>query len=367
MTLIRIGSLLPKDIFTVAQSSSSTLQWFLHNSDWAPFWTSTVMRPHETWDHVREATAVRHLMGGGLFRDAYRGSYIHLPPLVLVALEALLDWVDHSVVVLQNTMQPQILLLGMITHGIDLLVAIKLMQLGKHVLESDVLRNTWEEDLQPRIPKSLRAPLTHIFPIIHDAKNSSSSNPAIPYYTNELPGMRKVDAMTDDEDAKDGDDQDETDKNEEVSSAPETKNKNKEETLPMDNKKTEEDDHTDDNDPLSPYFAWSNMPLLAAQLYYYSPWTALASGMGSTTGSFQNIWLLLLLLSLEEITRQPSSVPLATVWLALASYMEPHYVVFLIPLSIWLQRKEERGGSSKALSVRSISGKVYSKDRYDTI
>ena len=364
VTLIRIGSLLPNSFGP--GSPQSTLQWLLHHPDLAPFWTSILMRPHETWDHVREATAVRHLLSssgsssGVLFRDAYRGSYVHLPPLVLVAMEALLDLVDSVVLHTHfNGRAWQPVILGMITHGIDLVIAVKLMQVGKNVLESDALRNAWEDDLQPRIPKSLQAQLTHLFPIINSTRNSSSSDPIEPYYTNELPGMRTVEVVTA-EDAKESNDKDKSDKNDEVV-APETSKNDKEETSPIDESKTEEDDTADDNDPLSPYFAWSDMPLLAAQLYYYSPWTALASGMGSTTGSFQNIWLLLLLLSLEEGTRQPSSVPLATVWLALASYMEPHYVIFLIPLSLWLQRKEERSGSSKASNVGGISSKVYSK------
>ena len=126
----------------------------------------------------------------------------------------------------------------------------------------------------------------------------------------------------------------------------------------------EDDTGNNNNTPLSPYFSWSGMPLMAAQVYYYSPWTALASGLGGTAimggGSFQNVWLLLLLLSLEEGSRHPSSIPLTALWLALSSYMELHYVVFLIPLTLWLQRKEERRRTTEGTPSHGTT-KVYSK------
>ena len=330
ITLVRIGCLLPKELWPLPlSSSSSVIGWFLHNSDLAPFWTSTLIRPHETWDHIREAQAVRALWGNQ-FRDAYRGSYIHLPPLVLAALEAILDLLV-VVVVPVPTIPWQSLLLGIFAHGVDLTIAVKLIQLGRHVLED--LRDPWEDELQPRIPKSLRPPLTHIFAVSPSAMN----------YTNELPDMRVV---TSSENGK----SQETNSNAQVADSNDT---------PSTSPGEESNQHEDEDESWSPVLAWSDMPFLAAQLYYYSPWTALASGLGSTHQSFQNLWLFLLLQSLEEGCRHPSSPPLAAVWLALASYMEPHYVVFLIPLSLWVQRRAV--DSSTPSSSRRISSKVYSK------
>lgn len=76
-------------------SSGGSIGWILHNPDIAPLWASIFIRPFETWEHIREATAARNLFGSQ-FGDVYRGSYIHLPPLTLAAFEPILNFVPVS-------------------------------------------------------------------------------------------------------------------------------------------------------------------------------------------------------------------------------------------------------------------------------
>lgn len=306
VTLIRIGLLVPREWLPISESSSSTtstIGWLLHSPEMAPFWTSTLIRPQETWNHIEEARSIRHLFGDQ-FRDAYRGSYVHVPPLVLAALEPILDVFPskplHSFVV------------GMAAHLVDLAIAATLLQLGTLVLHQ--LRDPWEDALQARVPESLRPPLEHASPI----------SPEKVVYTNELPPRI----------------------------GPKKEEEQQQQSTETTQETTQEQEESSNKEP--PMFDWSELPLLAAQLYYYSPFTALASGLGSTHRSFQNLWLLLLLLSFHTVCQKPSSLPLSAFFLALASYSELHYIVYLIPLSFWIQRRADSSGQSKSIACKFI-------------
>jgi hypothetical protein len=87
---------------------------------------------------------------------------------------------------------------------------------------------------------------------------------------------------------------------------------------------------SDDEPPL---LHMASLPLLAAQLYYGCPITMLASGLYYC---FQTIPCLLVLLGLYESSRPRASYSLACFWIALASYMELHCAVFLMPVLLWL-------------------------------
>lgn len=290
VTLIRIGFLVPKEWLPFQTTTTGrTIGWlqFLNNKDMAPFWTSTLIRPHETWDHVREAQALRHLMGDQ-FRDAYRGSSVHVPPLVLAFCETILG--------LTPSQPLQSFVIGVGTHLMDLAIAITLLKLGNCVLK-ELREYPWEEEMQLRVPESLRPPLTSVFPISEHAVT----------YTDELPPRIAL------EEEKPG-------QSTEVNNEEQSK-----ETI---------------EDRLPPSFSWSGLPLLAAKLYYYCPITALASGLGSTHQSFQNLWLFLLLQSLHQGCGSPRIVPLSAFCLAMASYSELHFVVYLIPISLWLKRQK---------------------------
>ncbi len=72
-----------------------------------------------------------------------------------------------------------------------------------------------------------------------------------------------------------------------------------------------------------------SLPLLAAQLYYWSPATALS---GSVYGCFQNLPGFFLVATFWEAVRRGGSLWLSTFFLALAAYLELHHIVFLLPL-----------------------------------
>jgi hypothetical protein len=293
VTCIRIGCLVPKEWLpakvTSSASSSSVISWLLYQStDMAPFWTSILIRPFETWGHVREARAVRNLFGSQ-FQDAYQGSYVHLPPLVLAAFDHVLDYDPYDLVVWKP------LAIGVVTHLLDLWIAAKFLRLGNCVLQE--MRDSWEDALQPRVPESLRPPQAHIFAL-------SNEDMA---YTNEIPPNKLPSTSN---------------------AAEESKTDTKQASV-------------EDSIPVAPIFTFSDLPLLAAQIYYYSPFTALAAGLGTTHQCFQNLWLFFLLQGLHEACHVRPSVSLTAFWLALGSYMELHYVAFLIPCSLWIQRRSK--------------------------
>lgn len=326
VTLVRIAALIPQEQLPLSlqrqplSESSSIIGWLLHDPNLAPFWTSILIRPYETWHHIREAQAVRTLFASNtgeslLFRNAYRGSYIHVPPLVLAALESMLEYVCPTNPHMQS------FVLGVLLHLVDLGIAIKIVQLGTHVLLSNAkLANVWEDHWLPILPAPIRPPKAHIFALAEKEVE----------YTDEIP-IKKLPETAENEKEEKGEEVAENEKTEEW------------EDIPADDNNDDRIQETIEEEPLystaSPLFALSDLPLFAARFYYYSPFTALATGIGSTHQCFQNLWLFFLLSSLEEGCRQSSSISLSAFWLALASYVEVHYIVFLIPLALWLERR----------------------------
>jgi hypothetical protein len=73
-----------------------------------------------------------------------------------------------------------------------------------------------------------------------------------------------------------------------------------------------------------------SLPLLAAQLYYWSPVTILS---GSVYSCFQSLPGFFLVASLYEGCRRGGSSLVSTFFLAVAAYLEIHHVVFLVPLA----------------------------------
>jgi len=89
--------------------------------------------------------------------------------------------------------------------------------------------------------------------------------------------------------------------------------------------------HIDDEDT-APLLKTEDIPVLAANLYYASPITMLASGLYD---SFQNVWCLLLLWSIYEMMfaqSKKSRVSLAAMSLALATYGQPWSMAFAVPI-----------------------------------
>ena len=91
------------------------------------------------------------------------------------------------------------------------------------------------------------------------------------------------------------------------------------------------------NSSQEPFLQLLCLPTLASQLYYWSPITALAGG---TYHCFQNLPCFFLLACIHESCRQGKRArSLSTFYLAVAAYIEPHFVVFLVPAMILASRE----------------------------
>lgn len=83
-----------------------------------------------------------------------------------------------------------------------------------------------------------------------------------------------------------------------------------------------------------PLISLKSLPLLSAQLYYFSPFTALPS---SLLYCWQNIPPLFLVAGIHESICSSSSggsFSLASFYLAVATYLEPQHVAFLAPIAL---------------------------------
>jgi len=88
-----------------------------------------------------------------------------------------------------------------------------------------------------------------------------------------------------------------------------------------------------DKQPLTskdnPLISMESLPLLAAQFYYWSPVTILSSSVYSC---FQTLPALFHLICWNEALSDDGSFLLSTFFLAMATYLELHHIVYLIPL-----------------------------------
>lgn len=75
-----------------------------------------------------------------------------------------------------------------------------------------------------------------------------------------------------------------------------------------------------------------SLPLLSAQIYYWSPFTVLPT---SLYHCWQNIPSLFLVASVYESVRSSSSggsLSMASLYLAVATYLEPYHIVYVVPI-----------------------------------
>lgn len=96
----------------------------------------------------------------------------------------------------------------------------------------------------------------------------------------------------------------------------------------------------------------ASLPLLAAQFYYWSPFTAFPSGLYQC---WQNIAPLFLVASIYESCRTHGSVTMSTFYLAVAAHLEPHHAIMIIPIGLLLCRNDDRGSFSKVTLPISIA------------
>jgi hypothetical protein len=83
---------------------------------------------------------------------------------------------------------------------------------------------------------------------------------------------------------------------------------------------------------LQPSIPLRSLPLLSAQIYYWSPFTVLPT---SLYHSWQNLPSLFLVASVFESIRSSSSggsLSMASLYLAVATYLEPYHIVYVVPI-----------------------------------
>ena len=247
--------------------SSTSLEW-LYN----PSFLSVMGRPHESLAHLEEARAIQALSKSKSFSSFYLANdFIRIPPLVLAVFSPLMETSDPGV------------WLSILLLLIDFLISYLLEQIGIRLLgpssspssSDDNIslrpRSIEEDDLQRKLPESVRPQYAHIFPIYRYGNNSDI-----------IEGSSK-----------------------------------------------QESNNTPDPEPS---IAMRSLPLLSAQLYYWSPFTALPTGLFYC---WQNIASLFLVASVYESSCYGSSsgsLSMASFYLAVAAYLEPHHIVYVVPI-----------------------------------
>lgn len=279
--------------------SSTSVEW-LYN----PSFLSVMGRPHESLAHLEEAHAIQALSKSKNFSSFYEGNeIIRIPPLVLAVFSPLMETSDPG------------LWLSILLLLVDFLISYLLEQIGIRLLgptsfpsssddniPSQPQRPIEEEDLQRKLVESVRPQYAHIFPIYR-------------YDTNNL-------------DIK--------------SSRQESNNNN----------------NTREVEPSM--IAMRSLPLLSAQIYYWSPFTALPSGLFYC---WQNIAPLFLVASVYESSCYSSSggsLSMASFYLAVAAYLEPHHIVYVLAI-IFLSSVNDfnkRPSSGTAASKETSSSKM---------
>ena len=310
-TLVRLALIVAPYLIVCAHSPST--EW-LYN----PSLLSVLVRPHQSLAHLEEARAIQALSPAVSSAPTnFSGFYpandsIRIPPLVLAVFSPLLGLPSDRV---------RGLLVSILLLLIDFAIACLLEQIGIRLLlglrsntsnnddegndqgissqqqqQQPIRRGTIEEeDLQRKFPESIRPPYSHIFPIYrnHTQTKECLSN------------------------------EEESDKN------------------PTQREKEE-------SEPAEPLISMASLPLLSAQLYYWSPFTALPA---CVYNCWQNIPTLFLVASVYESVcycdircrSSPSSsagnasglsgsLSMASFYLAAAAYLEPHHVIYVVPI-----------------------------------
>jgi GPI transamidase subunit PIG-U len=125
-----------------------------------------VVDPTFMWRHVLEARAIRNLFRPPSFGRAYQlHSAVHLPPLLLAAMDAIANCLDMYPARIRKVTVGLILLL------IDVAVALLFERVADKLLSNrdsqreyaDGAALSWEETLERRMPEAIQPPLKHLF------------------------------------------------------------------------------------------------------------------------------------------------------------------------------------------------------------
>ena len=133
----------------------------------SPHLAAVIWDPTFTWEQVLQAKAIRGLSSSSSssssknhahhskFRDAYRlPNQIHIPPLLLAALERL--------PFVSNPFWQDVLLTVFIVI-VDYCIALVFERLAFRLLNGKTPEDEWEETLEPHIPEKIRPSLNHVF------------------------------------------------------------------------------------------------------------------------------------------------------------------------------------------------------------
>jgi hypothetical protein len=258
--------------------------WRLFYSPWLQ---STLVRPNHLLEHVTEATAVQQLFVSSKpfigFADAYRiQDHIQLPPLILAFWQELLRLFGRN-------QSSQHVFMSFLLLGVDVGIAVLMYMIGRQLVQLEQ-EDPWEETVQQQMHKSIQPPSETYFTVKEQCTDNNNNNKVI---TNE----------------------------------------------------STTDQQVEEPDLLvpSPSLSRDNLNTCLALLYYASPISILCSGVYV---SFQNVWVLFLLCAVYTSCRPNGSTSLAALYLAIVTYAEVHYVIFVIPCAIWIYRRTNKGNTS---------------------
>ena len=282
VTIARLGLILMPHLV----SSASFMKWFYN-----PFVVSVLIRPHQSLPQLEEAHAIRALASDRSPTD-FAGFYdandsIRIPPIALAVFSKFMDATKETNFGLW---------LSLFLLLVDILVSYLMEQIGIRLLDSAFSSRSSngggpssrakneqsteeEEETQKQLLERVRPPFAHIFPICSSDEDASERSP---------------------------------------SSA--------EGSLEINERDTQQQ--------IKALISRNSLPLLSAQLYYWSPFTALPS---SLLYCWQNIAPLFLVASIYESICSCSSegsLSVASFYLAVATYLEPRHIVYLVPITL---------------------------------
>jgi len=294
VTLIRLSLILLPSLI----SSTTSIIYSRATGGWLynPSFLTILIRPHKSLAYLEEAHAVQILSKSDYFSSFYlTNDSVRIPPLVLVLLSPLME-----------TSNPG-LWLSMLLLLVDFFISYMLEKIGIQLLlrksrtpSDDSIgsqpRPIGEDDLQRKLPDIIRPQNEHIFPIYRSDSDSAST----------FDGSSKEESNT---------------------------------------RKPE------------PLINMRSIPLLSAQLYYWSPFTFLPTGLFYC---WQNIASFFLVASVYESSCYSSSgsLSMASFYLAAATYIEPHHLVYLVPIILMLNVNDFSKTSSISTSASKSNTRI---------
>ena len=289
VTLVRLGLI----VLPCFVSSMSSMQW-LYN----PSFLSVLIRPHESLPHLEEAYAIWALnpnKSSKNFSTFYlANNSIRIPPLILALFSPFMEtgsnfelWFSILLVLID------ILISYLIEQiGIRLLGLPSRSQSSDDNISSQPKRQSKEEDLQRKLPEIIRPQYAHIFPL---------------YLFDDIAS----------------------------------------DTMLSCSEESSEKQENDDTRGQESSIRLGSLPLLSAQIYYWSPLTALPT---SLFYCWQNLASLFFVASVYESICSSSSggsLSMASFYLAAAAYLEPHHIAYMVPIILLSSFNEYSPSSSR--------------------